>query len=129
MAYLHNDGELLVLNGAFDGRTVEIGLFDNSTDALAEDSTYADITSEPVGSNYAPQSVSNHTISQNENGNAELNLGEISFDVGDSDVAVDYIYVRDSSSGDLIFTSELEQTYDLGSVDVLDLTNVGMAVE
>ncbi|MCU4744504.1 hypothetical protein [Natronoglomus mannanivorans] len=129
MAHLHDEGELLVLGDAFDGRTVEVGLFDNSVDAIAEDSTYADITTEPDGSDYTLQSVSNPSVYQNANEDAELDLGDISFDVSDATTEVDYTFVRDADTGDLIFTGDMEQTFDLGSLDILDLTNVGMTLE
>ncbi|MCU4754247.1 hypothetical protein OB919_20065 [Halobacteria archaeon AArc-curdl1] len=128
MAYLHDDGELLVLNTAFDGRTLEVGLFNNSVDNLSESSTFEDITSTPGGGDYEPQIVSDPNVSQNADEDAELDLGELSYDISDATDDIDYVYVRDDTSGELIFTSALDQTYDLGSIDILDLTNVGMTL-
>ncbi|MWV65913.1 hypothetical protein GRS48_13950 [Halorubrum sp. JWXQ-INN 858] len=128
MAFLHDEGELLIFESAFNGRDVEIGLYNDSTDSLAEASTYSDITSEPDGSDYSPQTVTDPDVSAN-GGDTEVTLGEISFDVGNAASTVDYVYVRDASSGDLVFTNELPQEYDLDSVDIIDLTNVGLQYE
>lgn len=128
MAFLHDEGELLIFESAFNGRDVEIGLYNDSTDSLAEASTYSDITSEPDGSDYSPQTVTDPDVSAN-GGDTEVTLGEISFDVGNAASTVDYVYVRDANSGDLVFTNELPQEYDLDSVDIIDLTNVGLQYE
>ncbi len=129
MAYLHDEGELLVLGDAFDGRTVEVGLYDDSTDLLTEDSTYSDITTEPGGDDYSPQIVDNPTVDQNDNSNAEVTMGELSFQVSDATSSIDYVYVRDEMSGDLLFTNTLDQEYDLGSIDTLDLSNIGLELQ
>ena len=129
MAHLHDEGELLVLNSFFDGRTVEIGLYNDSTDTLGETASYADITSEPAGTDYGVQSVTSPNVSQNGDNNAEAVMGQLSFQVSDASADVDYVYVKDQSSGDLIFTNQLDQTYDLNSIDTLDLSNVGMELD
>lgn len=128
MAFLHDEGELIIFESAFNGRDVEIGLYDDSTDALTEASTYADINSEPGGSDYSPQTITDPDVSAN-GGDTQVTLDEISFNVGDASSGVDYVYVRDATSGDLIFTNELPQAYDLDSVDFIDLTNVGLEYE
>lgn len=128
MAFLHDSGELLVLNSAFDGRTVEVGLFDNSTDSLSDSDGYSAITTEPDGSDYAPASVSNPNVSQT-SGTTTVEMGDLTYQVSDATTSVNYVFVRDSSSGDLIFTNELDQAYDLNSIDTLDLSNVGLSLE
>jgi len=128
MAYLHDDGELIVLQSAFDGRTVQVGLFNDSTDQLAESDGFGAITTEPGGSNYAPQSVSSPTVSQDA-GQTTVDMGSLSFQVSDASADVDQVYVRDDASGDLLFTNDLDQTYDLSSIDTLDLSNVGMELQ
>ncbi|NGM69186.1 hypothetical protein G6M89_09230 [Natronolimnobius sp. AArcel1] len=129
MAHLHNEGELLVLDDAFDGRTVEVGLYDNSTDQLTEGDTYSDIDTEPDGDDYSVQTVDDPEVDQNVDDNAEVTMGELSFQVSDAEREIDYVYVRDASTGDLIFTNDLDQTYDLNSIDTLDLSNIGMELE
>jgi len=128
MAFLHDEGELLVLENAFSGLTVEVGLFDDSTDAIAENDSYSAITTEPDGSDYAVQTVSSPTVSQ-ESGTTSVEMGALSYTVSDATRSIDYVYVRDADSGDLIFTNALDQAYDLNSIDTLDLSNVGMELD
>jgi len=128
MAYLHDDGELIVLQSAFDGRTVQVGLFDDSTDQLAESDGFSAITTEPSGSDYSAQSVSSPSVSQDA-GTTTVEMGSLSFTVSNASASVDKVYVRDDTSGDLLFTNNLDQTYDLGSIDTLDLSNVGLELE
>lgn len=128
MAFLHDDGELLVLNSAFGGRTVEVGLFDDSTDQLTDSDGFSSITTEPSASDYSPQSVTDPAVSQN-SGTTSLSIGTLSFQVSNATSSVNYVYVRDSSSGDLIFTNSLDQSYDLTNIDTLDLGNVGIELE
>lgn len=128
MAFLHDEGELLVLNAAFDTRDVEVGLYNDSTDLLGEASAYADITTEPDGTDYGLQAVSGPTVTQN-TGTTNVDMGALSFNVSDATTSVDYVFVRDTTTGDLIFTNALDQAYDLGSIDTLDLSNVGMELD
>jgi len=128
MAYLHHSGELLVLDSAFTGRDVEVGLFDNDADLIEESDGYSDITTEPDGGDYDPVTVSEPDISQDD-GVTTVDMGDLSFDVSDATSDVNYVFVRDSTSGDLIFTNEMDQTYDLSAIDTLDLSNVGMELE
>ena len=115
-ANLHDQGEQLILNAAFGSRTVDVGLFNDSTDALSDSATYSSITTEPTGSAYAVQSVTGPTVSLN-SGTSSLDLGSLSFDVSDFSQSVDALYVRDQSSGDLIFTNTLDSSYDLSQID------------
>lgn len=125
---LQDEGELLVLTSAFDGRTVEVGLFDNSTDSLTDSDGYSAITTEPDGSDYAPASVSSPNVTQT-SGTTTVEMGDLTYQVSDATTSVNYVFVRDSSSGDLIFTNELDQAYDLNSIDTLDLSNVGLSLD
>jgi hypothetical protein len=127
-ANLHDDGENLILDAALGSRNLEVGLFNDSTDSLSDSATYSDITTEPAGSAYAAQSITGGTVSTN-SGTTEIDLGSLSFDTSDSSQTVDAVYVRYSSSGDLIFTNALGSSYDLSNVDTLDLSNVGMTLD
>ena len=129
MAFLHDTGETLVLESAFNGRDVEVGLFDNTVDSIAEGDGFAGITSEPDGTDYAAQTVTGPAVSQDGSGVTTVDMGNLSFTVSDATTSANYVYVRDTTSGDLIFTNQLDQSYDLGSIDTLDLTNVGMELE
>jgi len=128
-ANLHDQGEKALLDAYFGGRTLDVGLYNDSTDSLSDSATYSDITTEPSGSAYSVQSVSGPTVSQDSNGVTEVDFGSLSFDVSDSTQTVDAVYVRDSSSGDLIFTNALDSSYDTSSIDTLDLSNVGMTLD
>ncbi len=128
MAFLHHSGELLVLDSTFTDRDVEVGLFDNTVDAIEESDGYADITSEPDGTDYSPVTVTNPTVSQ-DGGVTTVDMGDLSYQVSDATTGVDYVFVRDSTSGDLIFTNALTESYDLDPIDTLDLSNVGMELE
>lgn len=129
MAFLHDTGETLVLEAAFNGRDVEIGLFDNTTDSVSDSTTYSGITTQPDGTDYAPQTVTGPTVSQDGSGVTTVDMGNLSFTVSDATTSVNYVFVRDASSGDLILTNSLDQSYDLGSIDTLDLSNVGMSLD
>lgn len=108
-ASLHGQGEQLILDAAFGGRTIDVGPYNDSTDALSDSATYSSITTEP-------------TVSLN-SGTSAVDLGSLSFDVSDSSQSVDALYVRDQSSGDLTFTNTLDSTYDLSSIGTLGLSN------
>lgn len=131
--HLHDEGELLVLDAALSSRDMDVGLYHDGTvsgdttngDDLVDGSTYADISTEPSGSAYAVQTVAGGTTSQS-SGTTEIDLGSVSFDVSDSTATVDAVYVRDTTSGDLIFTNGLDQSYDLSNIDTLDLSNTGI---
>jgi hypothetical protein len=128
-ANLHDQGEQLVLDSALGSRDLEVGVFNDATDSLGDGATYSDITTEPSGSSYATQSVAGGSVSQDSNGVTTIDLGTLTFDASDSSQNVDALYVRDSSSGDLIFTNTLDQEYDLGSIDQLELSNPGMQLD
>lgn len=128
MADLHDEGESLVLTQALGSRDMDVGLYNQSTDSLSDSSTYSDITTEPSGSNYSVQTANGGTVSQS-GGTTEIDLGSLSFDSSDSSQSVDAIYVRDNTSGDLIFTNDLDSTYDLSQIDTLDLSNAGMQLD
>lgn len=128
MAFLHDEGELLVLDGAFNGRDVEVGLFNNSTDSIAESDSYSAINTEPGGTDYSTKTVSSPSVTQN-SGTTEVSMGDLSFTVSDATTSINYVYVRDTTSGDLIFTNALDQSYNLDPIDTLNLSNVGMKLD
>lgn len=127
-ANLHDLGENLVLTSALGSRDMDVGLYNDGTDALTDGSTYSSITTEPSGASYAVQTSAGGTVSTN-SGTTEIDLGSLSFDTSDSTQTVDALYVRDTTSGDLIFTNLLDSSYDLSSIDTLDLSNVGLTLD
>jgi hypothetical protein len=127
-ANLHDLGENLVLTSALGSRDMDVGLYNDSTDTLADGATYSGITTEPAGASYAVQTAAGGTVATN-SGTTEIDLGSLSFDTSDSSQTVDALYVRDTTSGDLIFTNALDSSYDLSSIDTLDLSNVGLTLD
>lgn len=127
-ANLHDLGESLVLTAALGSRELDVGLFNDSTDALSDSATYSSISTEPTGSAYAVQTTAGGSVTSN-SGTTEISLGSLSYDTSDSTQTVDAVYVRDTSTGDLIFTNALDSSYDLSSIDTLDLSNVGLSLD
>jgi len=127
---LYDNGELRVLSAGIETRSVDIGLYNDSTDALTESAVYADITTEPAGSAYSVQTASGtDTLSLNDSNNAEAVYGDQTFDTSDSTQSVDSCYIRDSSSGELLFTCALDQTYDLSNIDSFVLQGTGLILD
>jgi hypothetical protein len=128
MADLHDEGENFVLTQALGSTDMDVGLYNQSTDSLTDSATYSDITTEPSGASYAVQTANGGTVSTS-SGTTDIDLGSLSFDTSDSSQSVDALYVRDKTSGDFLFTNDLDSTYDLSNVDTLDLSNVGMTLD
>lgn len=125
---LHSSGENLVLSAALGARDMDVGLYNDSTDTLADTDGYAAITTEPSGSAYAAQTVTGGTVATN-SGDTDITLPDASFDTSDSTQSVDAVYIRDTSSGDLIFTCDLDGTYDLSNIDTFNLSNTSLSLE
>lgn len=120
--------------------SVTIGLFNDSTDALADGDNYSNITTEPSDGNYVAQSASldssDVTVSLN-SGNVRIVYAEQTFDMTNTTGTVDAYYVTGSFQSDvvnsqtsanqnLIFTGDLSQSYDLSNVTTFNLSNTGL---
>jgi len=146
---LHDTGEEFAIKDLFredqitKPTSVSIGLFNDSTDSLADDSDTGDITTEPTGSNYAGQtadfSSSDFSTGDNASGNWEVVIADQVYDTSDSSQDVDAYYVEieydseDTSDGGtpaqhLYWTGDLDQTYDLNSVDQFTLSGAGLEI-
>lgn len=143
---LHNAGEELVIKEFFtDEKTrptsATVGLYDDSTDTLADGDTYADITTEPSDGNYAAQTVNFGNTDWNSGvsgGDWQAILSDIVFDVTDTTGSVDSFYVtvtftseEHGDAGDtqhLLFTASLSQTRDLSQNTELTLTGGGLSL-
>jgi hypothetical protein len=134
---LHNTGEEFVFK-QLDGETVTVSLFNDATDSLTDADDLGAITTEPSGTAYSRQSAT-VTLSQARDGDAKLDVDDVTFDVSDSTQSVDscVIIVNFTSSqagaGDhLFFTAPLTdasgdpQTTDLGRFN--SFTIVGQAL-
>ena len=145
---LHQTGEEYVIKQVYrqdtvsDAASVSVGLYNDSTDALADGDNLAAITTEPAGANYARQSASLDTsdfsVGQNADNNYEASMIDLTYDVTDSSQSVDAYFVvvnfQSSVAGDtaasdnLFWTGFLDQTYDLSSVDQFTLQGAGLAI-
>ncbi len=128
---LHQHGEEymqdLVINS---GDTYDIGLYNDSTDALSDTSDVSAITTEPAGSAYSRQSdaASGFTASL-VSGDVQIAGTTQTFDVSDSTQTVDSVFVVVNYASDLVssdggtatdhlfFTNALDQSYDLSQFD------------
>jgi len=126
---LQNSGETFTLNNDLSGVTYDVGLYNDATDALADADGYAAITTEPTGAAYAVQSQSTVTIQLDGNSDGQIVLDAVTFDVSDSSNTVDSVYVRDQTSGDLLFTNSIG-TQDLSTKDgSLEISNIGFSLD
>jgi hypothetical protein len=80
------------------------------------------------------------TVQENASGNFEVSIEDQVFDTEDSNISVDAYFVTvdyDSDfTGDggtttthLFFTGDLDQTYDLNSVDTFTLSGAGLEID
>lgn len=101
--------------------TVEIGLYDDSTDSIPVGGTLADITTEPGNVSRISSGITLSTPDDY----VELNASAtpITFDVSGSSETVDSYFVVVNS--ELFYTGALEQSRDLSGVDELELQTVG----
>jgi hypothetical protein len=145
---LHDTGEEFAIKDLFreDEITkpadVSIGLFNDATDALSDTSDVGDINTEPSGAAYATQTASfssaDFTSQDNASGNWEVVIADQVFDTSDSSQDVDAYYVEvtfqaedtgdGSANAHLYWTGDLDQTYDLNSVDQFTLSGAGLEI-
>jgi len=134
-----NVGEEYLYENNADGETVEVGLYEDATDALGESDNVSAVTTEPAGSAYSRQSDTVTTrLSGGEFGID--NDSQLSFDVSDSSATVDAAFIvvnfqSDSVAGDgsatdnLIAAGDLSQSRDLSSVDTLNIPAGDLTIE
>lgn len=151
---LHNTGEELILDEFFlgDGSkptgTDEIGfgLYYDASDSLSDSDNRGAITTQPGGSSYAIQYVDFSSTYFTNSYDSGLNGGawktvidsnnEPQFDTSDSSQNVDAYYLiayfnsDDAGTEDyqLVFSGDLDQMYDLNSVDTFTLSGGGLSL-
>jgi len=114
-----------------DGETVDVGLYDDSTDSIGEGDNLGNITTEPSGSSYSRQTDTVTTGLFSGEFGIDTDT-ELSFDVSDSNANVDALFIvanfqsddvagDPSSTDNLIAAGDLSQTRDLSSIDTLTL--------
>ena len=114
-------GEEELMTNGFDGQTLTVGVYNDSTDGLDDTSTVSDITSEPTNANYAPQ-TSAFTIANLSGDFGVDNDTELSFDFSDiaTTEVVDAFFIEDGA-GNLYFNAAMTQDRDIGALDSLDV--------
>jgi len=146
---LHTTGEEFAIKKLFRAdqlgsvTEVSIGLFYDATDALGDDATPSSITTEPGGASYSQQTAafdgSDFTVQENANGNYEVVITDQVYDTTDSSQNIDAYFVivtyqsdheGDGSQNDnLYWTGNLDQEYDLNSVDQFTLSGAGLKLD
>jgi len=127
---LKNNGEVQILEDAMGNTQYEIGLYNDSADALGDDATVSDISSEPAtADDYSRQTVSGFNVSLNANSNGEAVAPQVTFNVSSNTESVDAVFVVNTSTGELQFTSALQQSRDLSSIDNLVNNNTGIILD
>jgi len=123
--------------------SIDILLFNDSTDSLIETSNLSDITTEPGIGDYTRQSVSldssDITVSEDASNNYEVEIKNLTFDTENESQDVDGWGVvanfdgTDSTGGNngdnLIATGSLSQQYDLSQVDELNVNDITIELD
>jgi len=125
-------GEEWMITNNLNTVSVDVGLYNDSTDAIADADDVADITTEPSDGNYTRQS--NEAVSASDiGGNWGIdNDNTVTFDVTNTTGTVDsYFFVANfqaqdtgdgSATDHLVLTGSLSQSYDLSNVDQLEIS-------
>lgn len=121
--------------------SLDVGLYNNTTDSLSDTSDLADLSTEPTGSAYSRQtiSLSGDVTMSNSGGDWQIQQSTTeTFDTSDSSQSVDsYFYVvnfnsteaGDASANDhMLIYGDLDSTYDLSSIDSFNLDDTGISV-
>jgi len=127
---LHNNGEAQILEDATGSTQYVLGLYHEATDQLSDDATLADITSEPDNAeDYSRQTVSGLNVSMS-GGDAQAVAPEVIFNVSSNTETVDAVFVVNTSTDELQFTSDLEEgERDLQPVDRLVNNDTGLTLD
>jgi len=108
----------------FVNTSVEVGLYNDSTDSVPVNGTLSDITTEPTNT-YGRQTASlSKSIVSNF---LVLEAGQVIYDTSGSTQTVDaYFFVRPTGTGgELVLTGQLEDTRNLSEIDELQVSNTG----
>jgi hypothetical protein len=145
---LHDTGEEFIIDYVYTGgatkpANVDVGLYNDSTDTLADSDDIGAITTEPSGGNYVRQSVSFDGTGFNTSDSGgdwqATNANTVTFDVTNTSATVDSYFVLvnfdSDDAGDagtaadhLFWTGDLEQSRDLSQIDTLDVNNIGVSL-
>ena len=140
MAAILNDlGEEWLVKHNADGVTLDVGLYDDSTDAISDPDDLGAITTEPTSGNYARQTGESFSASDIDGDWGFENDNQISYDVTNTTETVDSYFIvanfqaedtNDSAAEDhLIATGALSQSRDLSQIDTLNISAGGTGVK
>lgn len=131
-AILTDLGEEWMIKNNLDTVSVDVGLYNDSTDSIADGDDLAAISSEPSDGNYVRQTGEALSASDISGDWGTDNDSVITFDVTNTTGTVDsYFFVYNfqaSDTGDgaandhLVLTGSLSQSYDLSNVDTLEIS-------
>jgi len=131
-AILTDLGEEWMITTNLDAATVDVGLYDDSTDGIVDTNDLADITTEPSDGNYSRQAGEAVSASDVSGDWGIDNDGTITFDVSGTTGTVDsYFFVANFQADDtgdgsatdhLVLTGSLSQSYDLSNLDTLEIS-------
>lgn len=127
---LHDNGEVQILDDATGSTQYELGLYHDATDQLSDDSTLDDITTEPDNAeDYSRQTVSGLNVSTAD-GDAVAVAPEVIFNVSSNTEVVDTVFVVNTNTDELQFTSELKDgERDLEPADRLVNNDTGLTLD
>jgi hypothetical protein len=126
-------GEEWMVKTNLDTETVDVGLYNDSTDSIGDSDDVGAITTEPSDGNYTRQTGETLSAADISGDWGVDNDNTVSFDVTNTTGTVDsYFFVAnfqaddtgDGSANDhLVVTGSLSQSYDLSNVDQLDISS------
>lgn len=135
--------DYLFTDGATRPATVDIGIYDDSTDLLSEADDLISITTEPSGAAYARQSASfpgDFTNSfSSTTSNWQTTIADQTFDTSDSSGTADAFFVvinfDSDEAGDagtpsdhIFFTGDFDQSYTIDQIDSFKATDLGCTI-
>lgn len=125
-------GEEWMIKTNLDTATVDVGLYNDSVDAIADTDDLASITTEPSSGNYVRQGSISVSASDFSGNWGVDNDAKVTFDVSNTTGDVDsYFFVANFTATDtadgsatdhLVLTGSLSQSYALGNVDTLEIS-------
>lgn len=131
-AILTDLGEEWMVKTNLDTASVDVGLYNDSTDTISDTDDVGAITTEPSDGNYTRQTGVALSASDISGDWGVDNDSQISFDVTNTTGTVDsYFFVANFQASDtsdstatdhLVLTGSLSQSYDLSNVDTLDIS-------
>ena len=129
---LSNTGELALLREYFANHSVEFGVYNDSTDNLQDGDTVADISTEPTGSNYSRQSVTNSDVTITLDANSENALLVVSpqpFEVSDSSQKIDAGFLYNPADDFFVRIPVDTSSYPNDYIDLAQLDNLNLGGE